>query len=128
MERHRSSALEIARFLEGHPRVERVLHPGLPSFPGHDLARRQLSGWSGLFSFLLRGDPRRFAGALRLFRIGVSWGGFESLALPLSSLAPRDPSRDVRPDLPRNLIRLSIGLEDPRDLIADLERGLEASG
>ncbi len=126
MARHQDSGLAVARFLESHPLVEKVLHPGLPSFPGHETARRQLLGWSGLFSFLLKGDPRRFADALEVFHLGVSWGGFESLVLPAVSTAPRDPKTNLRPDLPENLIRLSIGLEDPRDLIEDLKRGFEA--
>jgi cystathionine beta-lyase len=128
MRRHEESALELARRLEGHPRVLRVLHPGLPSFPDHELARRQMQGMSGLFSFLLRGDPRRFVDALRVFSIGVSWGGYESLALPVAATGPPQGADDPRPDIPPGLIRLSVGLEDPRDLIADLDRGFAALG
>jgi cystathionine beta-lyase len=124
MRRHEESALAVARFLEGRPEVARVLHPGLPSFPGHDLARRQMEGTSGLFSFEIKGDPRRFVDALRLFSIGVSWGGHESLAIP-AACSFHGEGPDSRPDVSRNLIRLSIGLEDPRDLIADLERGFQ---
>lgn len=123
MRRHEASGLQVARFLREQPRVSRVLHPGLDDFPDHATARSQLSGWSGLFSFVLDGDPRAFADALKIFRIGVSWGGFESLVLPLISTAPREPDRALRPDLPPGLIRLSIGLEDPGDLIEDLRRG-----
>jgi cystathionine beta-lyase len=115
MERHQSSALAIARFLEAHPRVARVHHPGLPSHPQHDLARRQLRGTSGLFSFELS-EPTREATArmidrLHYFGIGVSWGGFESLALPFTVGE-------------RWHIRLSIGLETVEDLIDDLNQSL----
>ncbi|HLU49982.1 MAG TPA: PLP-dependent aspartate aminotransferase family protein [Planctomycetota bacterium] len=127
MERHARSALEIARRLETHPRVERVLYPALPSDPGHALWRAQLEGASGLFSFVPRGDSRALCDALEIFAIGVSWGGFESLALPVDATRPADPAKDARPDLPRNLVRLSIGLEDVEDLWRDLEKGLEAA-
>jgi cystathionine beta-lyase len=126
MARHQESALAIARRLAADPRVRRVLHPGLPSFPRHELAARQLSGYSGLFSFEIAGDPRRFADALEVFRIGVSWGGFESLALPLRMTLPADPAANPRPDVADGLVRLSIGLEDAQDLIDDLERGFRA--
>lgn len=126
MAQHQQNGLRVASFLESQPRVSSVLHPGLPSFAGHALARRQFAGWSGLFSFVLDGDPRRFVDALEIFSIGVSWGGFESLALPAGLLASRPPERDLRPDIPPGLVRLSIGLEDADDLIADLERGFRA--
>jgi cystathionine beta-lyase len=126
MRRHEESGLVLARHLEGHPQVARVLHPGLPSFPGHDLARRQMQGSSGLFSFEVEGDGRRFVDGLKLFSIGVSWGGHESLALPAAVAA--GPAGDRRADVPPGLIRISVGLEDPRDLIADLERGFAALG
>ncbi len=128
MRRHEESALAIARWLEGRAGVARVLHPGLPSFPGHDVSKRQQSGWSGLFSFEIRGDAKRFADALELFSIGVSWGGHESLVLPaVATLYERD-GPGARKDIGPGLIRLSVGLEDPKDLIADLERGFAACG
>ena len=125
MRRHEESALWIARKLESHPRVKRVLHPALESFPNHAEWKRQFSGSSGLFSFLLDGDAYRFCDALRLFLIGVSWGGHESLVFPARATAPVDPKQSLRPDVPRELIRLSIGLEDPEDLWGDLEEALE---
>ncbi len=139
MRRHEESGLEVARWLEKRPGVLRVLHPGLPSFARLDLARRQMQGTSGLFSFQIRGDARSFVNALKLFCIGVSWGGHESLALPAVSMFPPafdaeagketgKPAPPLRSDLPPGLIRLSIGLEDPRDLIADLEKGFGAVG
>ncbi len=126
MERIQESALSVANFLEDHSGVEKVLHPGLSSFPGSDLARRQMSGSSGLFSFVLKGDVRRFVNALEIFSLGVSWGGHESLAFPVDVTSPKKAGPGRRTDLPPGLIRLSVGLEDPRDLIADLERGFSA--
>ncbi|WP_230628754.1 cystathionine beta-lyase [Sphingomonas sp. Leaf37] len=124
---HQRSALEIARWLEGRPEVAQVLHPALPSCPGHDVWARDFKGSSGLFSFVLNGGDEAARAALidrlDLFGIGYSWGGFESLAIPA------DPAR-IRTAAPRDyagpLVRLQIGLEDTADLIADLDQGLAA--
>lgn len=127
LKQHEASALRIARWLDARPEVARVLHPALPSCPGHALWVRDFAGSSGLFSFVLRGGGEAARAALidtlRHFGIGYSWGGYESLALPV------DPARyrtATRPDFAGPLVRLQIGLEDPDDLIADLERGLDA--
>ena len=131
LQRHATSALAIANWLAHHAAVGTVLHPALKSCPGHAHWRRDFSGASGLFGFTLRGADKamadNFINALALFGIGYSWGGFESLAIPVN------PPRSARPwatsdaaDGP--LIRLSIGLEDADDLIADLEQGLAAAG
>jgi cystathionine beta-lyase len=101
----------------------------LPAGPGHDIWQRDFTGGCGLFSFVLKGEDRairgRFIDALELFGIGYSWGGFESLAIPF------DPPRTFRrwpPGVAGELgIRLSIGLEDPDDLIRDLAQGLKAA-
>jgi cystathionine beta-lyase len=98
----------------------------LPFFPSHALWKKQFSGASGLFSFRLKGDARRFADALRIFRLGVSWGGFESLILPVAVMAPAKAADEQRPDIPADVVRLSVGLEDPDDLWEDLERGFSA--
>ncbi len=124
---HQRSALEIARWLEDRPEVAQVLHPALPSCPGHAIWARDFKGSSGLFSFVLNGGDEAARAALidrlDLFGIGYSWGGFESLAIPA------DPAR-IRTAAPRDfagpMVRLQIGLEDTADLIADLERGLAA--
>lgn len=126
MRRHEESALAIARRLLLEDRVVEVRHPALPFFPSHALWQRQFSGSSGLFSFRIRGDARRFANAMRLFHIGVSWGGFESLILPQAVLSAAHPKDILRPDIPDDLIRVSIGLEDPEDLWQDLARGFRA--
>jgi cystathionine beta-lyase len=124
---HQASALRIAEWLSARPEVAQVLHPALPSCPGHDVWARDFKGSSGLFSFVLNGgdEAARAAliDALDHFGIGYSWGGFESLAIPA------DPAR-IRTAAPRDyagpLVRLQIGLEDADDLIADLDRGLAA--
>ncbi len=125
MARHQDSGLEVARWLAAHPMVDRVLHPALGDCPGHELWRRDFKGASGLFSFLLKRGRRQSAGAffdgLRHFGMGYSWGGYESLAIPV---AP-DRLRRIRPVGADGLmIRLSIGLEEPADLIADLDAAL----
>jgi cystathionine beta-lyase len=118
------SALDLARWLASRPEIERVLHPALPSCPGHDVWRRDFSGSSGVFSVVFaerfsREDVFRFVDVLRLFRIGYSWGGVTSLVMPWSAPPTR---RDV--DYGDRLVRFSLGLEAPEDLRADLERAL----
>lgn len=122
LRQQQENALVVARWLKAQPQVGMVLHPAFAECPGHQFWERDFNGSSGLFSFELRdADARRrakFVDSLELFGIGFSWGGYESLALPV------DPVRTVsRPPAP-NLVRLHIGLEDPEDLIADLESAL----
>lgn len=123
--RHQASALEVARWLQGHKAVRRVLHPALESDPGHALWKRDYRGATGLFAFELAGGGRpevvRVIDALESFELGYSWGGFQSLAVPIN---PGRADRVVRKWTGGPLVRLSIGLEDPADLIADLERAL----
>ncbi|MFT3977687.1 MAG: cystathionine beta-lyase [Sphingomonas bacterium] len=125
LDRHEKSALAVARWLETRPEVARVLHPALPSCPGHELFARDFAGASGLFSFVLNGGGEKERAALidglDHFGIGYSWGGFESLALPVDPAKYRSATR---PDFAGPIVRLQIGLEDTDDLIADLERGL----
>lgn len=127
MKRHEESALDLARRLMAHSRVREVLHPAHPFFPTHSLWLEQFEGSSGLFSFRIDGDPRAFCDALEVFLLGVSWGGHESLALPAAVLPEVLLEDPVRPSLPSDLIRLSVGLEDPEDLWRDLERGFAAT-
>ena len=127
------SAIAIAGWLRERPEVAHVLCPPLPGAPGHDLWSRDFTGGCGLFSFILAGRSARhcsrFVDALQHFGIGFSWGGFESLALPFDPSAIRTSSqwppagwdKDTR-----HGIRLSIGLEDADDLIADLEHAFAA--
>ncbi|MEE4199909.1 cystathionine beta-lyase [Erythrobacter sp.] len=137
--RSTTSALEIANWLDAHPRIEQVLCPMLPGSPGHDLWKRDFTGGCGLFSFVLAsGDPEasgRLADALELFGIGYSWGGFESLVLPIfpdhhrSAMTPPTRATGSKGEAAgeagaRPAVRLSIGLETPADLIADLDQAL----
>ncbi len=124
MARHHRNALEVATWLQDRPEVARVLYPALPGDPGHALWRRDFTGASGLFGVALAPCPKEAVTAmldgLELFSMGVSWGGFESLVRP-TSLAGIRTATHWEP--PGPLLRFHIGLEDPRDLIADLEAG-----
>jgi len=129
LERQMASGLAVARWLAARPEVARVLHPALAGDPGHALWQRDMSGASGLFGVVFDGwsetDAAAFVDGLRLFGIGASWGGFESLAIltKLKGIRTAVPWRDEGP-----LVRLHVGLEEPADLIADLERSLVAVG
>ncbi len=121
---HQASALEIAQWLRTRSEVARVLHPALPECPGHDLFKRDFSGSTGLFGFTLAsGDAHRLVDALAHFGIGYSWGGYESLAVPVEPSRCRTATRWDG----GTVIRLSIGLEDVRDLIDDLAQALNAA-
>ena len=123
---HQAAALHLAHWLDGRPEVATILHPALPSCPGHEIWKRDFTGSSGLFSFVLKGDweaARKFVDALELFGIGYSWGGFESLAVPKR---PEDYRSATDWVCDGTVIRLQIGLEDVDDLKADLERGFAA--
>ncbi len=126
LRRHQETALALARWLGGRPEVEHVIHPALPDHPGHDLWRRDFTGASGLFSVVLKPMPRPALAAMlegmRLFAMGYSWGGYESLILPVDPAAVRT----ARPwTMPGPVLRIHAGLEDPDDLIADLSLGFE---
>jgi len=127
LERHHRSGLAIARWLQERPEVLRLLHPALPSHPGHAIWKRDFSGASGLFSMVLKPVPRKayfaFLDTLELFGIGASWGGYESLAIPFDCTPLRTATR-WQPGGPT--VRFHIGLEAVEDLIADLERGFTA--
>ena len=126
MARHQQSALAVATWLKAHPLVDKVLHPAFPDCPGHAIWKRDFTGASGLFGVTLkigsRADAPHFFDDLQHFGIGFSWGGFESLAIPTSAERLRRVTRFESPGLS---IRLSIGLEDPADLIADLSAALD---
>lgn len=126
LKQHEASALQIARWLEAQDAVARVLHPALADCPGHFVWQRDFAGASGLFSFVLEGGDVSARSALidglQHFGIGYSWGGYESLALPVDPAAYRTATswQAAGP-----VVRLSIGLEHPDDLIADLAAGLD---
>jgi len=118
LRQHETSALKLAQWLKARPEVGLVLHPALPDCPGHEFWKRDFLGSSGLFTFELKGAGpaarTAFIEQLELFGIGYSWGGYESLVLPV------DPVRTVSAPPAANLVRLHVGLEDPDDLIDDL--------
>ena len=124
---HHRSGLEMARWLSARPEVLRVLHPALESDPGHAIWKRDFTGASGLFSIVLKPVPQKSVDALldtvRLFGMGYSWGGFESLVIPFDCATYRTASKWA-PGGPT--LRLHIGLENVEDLKADLARGFEA--
>ena len=124
LQRHQEAGLAIARWLQQRPEVDRVLHPALPDDPGHAIWKRDFSGACGLFSFVLRPVPEialdAFVDNLSLFGLGASWGGYESLVLPGN---PNSFRTATRFEGPGPLVRLHIGLEDPADLMSDLDAG-----
>ncbi len=131
LQRETSTALEISKWLNSRPEISLVMCPMLPGAPGHELWKRDFTGGCGLFSFLFKGGDAaardRFIDALELFGIGYSWGGYESLATPVDPA----PMRSVTPWPPQGVdsadrfgVRLAIGLEEPADLIADLDQAL----
>ncbi|MEQ1610822.1 MAG: cystathionine beta-lyase [Hyphomonadaceae bacterium] len=129
MERHQASGQDVARWLAAHPAVNRVLHPALEHDPGHALWKRDFSGSSGLFSIVLKPSQTKqvhaFLDALELVGLGFSYGGYESLAIHCD---PQLKRTATKPAFGGPLIRLSIGLEDPADLIADLDQALKQLG
>lgn len=130
LEHHQKSALEIAQWLETRDDVARVLYPALPSFPTHEIWKRDFKGSSGVFSFVLKADRSNFTekahaflDALSIFGLGFSWGGYESLAIPVN-LADRTVAAAPTEG---PVIRLQIGLEDVTDIKRDLEAGFAAA-
>ncbi len=129
MERHCKSSLRIAEWLEGHPNVERVLYPGLSSHPQHELAKKQMPGYGGIVTFFIKGDledARRFLETCEVFSLAESLGGVESLvdhpAIMTHASVPAEERAKL--GISDTLIRLSVGIEDVDDLIADLDRAL----
>ena len=125
--RHQESGLTLARWLERRPEVLKVLHPALPSHPGHAIWKRDYTGACGLFAMVLKPVPESavfaFLNSLSLFGIGVSWGGFESLAIPVDVTGTRTATT-FAPGGP--VVRFHAASRTSSDLIADLERGFAA--
>jgi cystathionine beta-lyase len=124
VERQAATSLQLAIWLEKRAEIARVLHPALESDPGHALWKRDYAGAGAVFSIILRdrrwSAARNFVDGLRLFKIGASWGGIHSLV----AAYPAPPPRLYRAHSSAPFVRLSVGLEDPTDLIADLRAGL----
>lgn len=132
MREHMKNGLEVALYLEKHPLVEKVVHPGLPSHPQHELAKNQCYGHSGILSFYIKGglnESSAFLKALKVFTLAESLGGYESLAELPSVMTHASIPREEREKtgVTDNLVRLSVGLESSEDLIADLDQALKAA-
>uniref|UniRef100_A0A1I8MHH1 cystathionine gamma-lyase n=1 Tax=Musca domestica TaxID=7370 RepID=A0A1I8MHH1_MUSDO len=132
MEQHFKNSVAVAKFLENHHYVEKVLHPALPSHPNHKVALKQTYGYSGVFSFYLKGELKNsneFLRSLKMFALAESLGGYESLAeLPSIMTHASVPAEDrIKLGITDSLIRLSVGLEDVEDLIEDLSNALKAA-
>jgi cystathionine beta-lyase/cystathionine gamma-synthase len=131
MKAHQENAIKVAQFLESHPKIETVNYPGLKSFPQHELAKKQMTGFSGLMAFKLKTSDlsqiKTFFNSLEVFKIGVSWGGHESLvyAPAISYLKELSPEQFKGLGISLGDMRISVGLEDAGDLIDDLEQALE---
>ncbi|XP_055383081.1 cystathionine gamma-lyase [Condylostylus longicornis] len=131
MEQHQKNSVDVAKWLEKHPLIEKVIHPGLPSHPQYELTRRQCYGHSGIMSFYLVGDlqkSKKFLQSLKLFTLAESLGGYESLAeLPCVMTHASVPAEDRKIlGISDTLLRLSVGLEEAEDLIADLDQALKS--
>lgn len=129
MEAHNRNALEIARFLEQHPQVEKVLYPGLPSNPYYEIAKKQMKGFGGMVSFFVKGgaeETRKFLEHTKLFALAESLGGVESLVEAPAIMTHASIPKEIREKngIYDNLVRLSIGIEDVQDLIKDLDDAL----
>jgi cystathionine gamma-lyase len=131
METHHRNALKIAQWLEAHPKISRVNHPGLLSHPQHDLAQRQMRGCGGTFSFRVHGGAEgamKLLGAVRLFTLAESLGGVESLIEHPWTMTHASMPAEARTTagITEDMIRVSVGIEHVDDLIADLEQALNA--
>lgn len=131
MEAHQKNAMVIAQYLENHPKVERVVYPGLKSHPQHAIAKKQMLGFGGMITFFLKGDIKKsnkFLSTVKLFALAESLGGVESLIENPAIMTHASIPKKVREQigLTDNLIRLSVGIENVQDLIEDLENGFKA--
>jgi cystathionine gamma-synthase len=128
MQRHCENAGAVAEFLQGHPGVERVLYPGLPDHPGHELASRQMAGFGGMISFLAGSaeEAVALAGRTRIWKLAESLGGVESL-IEVPAAMTHASTADAPFACPPSLVRLSVGIESVDDLVADLEAALVRS-
>jgi len=133
MEKHSANGMAVARFLEAHPKVERVIYPGLESHPQHEVARRQMSDFSGMISFVLKGDITSgvtLMNNVKLCSLAESLGAVETMITHPATMTHAEVPREAREarGLTDGLVRISVGIEDPDDILADLEQGLEKVG
>ena len=130
MRQHEENAIAVAKFLDEHPRVEKVYYPGLPTHPDHALAKRQMSGFGGMVSFQFKGgyaDVDKVVRRFKIFALAESLGGVDSLVCHPASMTHGSIPKDIRESrgLTDTLLRLSVGIEDADDLLADLEQALK---
>lgn len=126
MDKHAVNSQEVAEYLSEHPNVGEVFYPGLPSHKGHEIAKKQMKGFGGVVSFKLKGDVKSFLNGLDLFSLAESLGGADSLVEHAATMSHASMGEEGRKNagITDDVIRLSIGLEDADDLIADLSKGL----
>lgn len=131
MRHHNEAAMELAKWLEQHPKVEKVIYPGLESHPQHELAKKQMQGFGGMISILLKGDleaARKFLESVEVFALAESLGGVESLiehpAIMTHASVPKENREKL--GILDNFVRVSVGIEDLDDLKADLDKALNA--
>jgi len=132
MKQHAENAMTVARFLEAHPKVEKVIYPGLPSHPQYDLAKKQMTGFGGMISFYVKGDlasARKVLEKVRIFALAESLGGVESLvehpAIMTHASVPAENRKAL--GIHDTLIRISVGIEEADDLVEDLRQALEGA-
>ncbi|MGZ7048021.1 MAG: trans-sulfuration enzyme family protein [Methanobacterium sp.] len=126
MDKHAENSQRVAEFLSKHPKSKKVFYPGLPSHKGHEIAKKQMKGFGGVVSFKLKGDVRSFLNGLELFSLAESLGGADSLVEHAATMSHASMGEEGRKNagITDDVIRLSVGLEDADDLIADLSNGL----
>jgi cystathionine gamma-lyase len=130
MDRHNQNAMAVARFLEKHPKVEKVFYPGLESHPQHALAKKQMKGFGGMMSFVVKGglpEARSLLEKVRIFACAESLGGVESLIEHPAIMTHASVPKEIREanGISDGLIRISVGVENIHDLIADLEQAMK---
>ena len=131
MLQHQENAIAVANFLDKHPKIKKVLYPGIESFEQYQLAKEQMSGFSGLMGFIIDSNNideiKNFFNSLKYFRIGVSWGGHESLiyAPAISYLKEMPKEQFDNMGISLGVMRISVGLEEVNDLIDDLKQALK---
>ncbi len=129
MDQHEKNALEVANFLEGHPKIDRVYYPGLEDFKGHQIAKDQMKGFGGMISFEVKGGldkAIKFINNLKLVQLAVSLGDCESLVQLPAAITHRGYPKERLKDfgLTESMVRMSLGLEDSKDIIEDIDRAL----
>jgi len=131
MRQHEINAIKVANFLEGHPKVDRVVYPGLESHPQHAIAKKQQKGYGGMITFFLKGDishARQFLENLSLCKLAESLGAVETLiehpAIMTHASVPADKRAEI--GISDSLIRISVGIEDVEDILEDVKKGLDA--